>query len=338
MQTQLSKPNSSFISSLVSDQPENGSENTLALLSRAKAFPKSEHPVSVYLASLAEGSRRTMRGALDTIARELSRGECDAMTFPWQQLRFQHTQAIRTLLEEKYAPATANKSLSAMRGVLKAAWKLRHMETDEYSRAVDIGAIRGETLPRGRAISGGELHALFRSCADGTKLGARDAALLAVLYGMGMRRGESVGLDLSDYDPQTGALTIRNGKGNKQRMAYAKNGAFDALEAWLQVRGNESGPLFLPVFRGGHVAVRRLTTQAVLYILLQRAQSAGIRNISPHDFRRTFVSDLLDKGVDIVTVQKLAGHANVATTGRYDRRGEEAKKKAVEMLHVPFVG
>jgi site-specific recombinase XerD len=84
-------------------------------------------------------------------------------------------------------------------------------------------------------------------------------------------------------------------------------------------------------------AGRRMTDQAVYHILANRAKRAGVFHFSPHDMRRTFVSDLLDAGADIATVSKMAGHANVQTTARYDRRGEAAKQKAATLLTIPYL-
>jgi len=102
------------------------------------------------------------------------------------------------------------------------------------------------------------------------------------------------------------------------------------------VRGSRPGALFCPVNKAGKVNVRRVTSQAIYNALAKRAQQAGVAELSPHDFRRTFVSDLLDAGADIATVQRMAGHANIQTTARYDRRGEKAKQAAAELLDVPY--
>ena len=108
------------------------------------------------------------------------------------------------------------------------------------------------------------------------------------------------------------------------------------MEEWLDIRGSAPGPLLCPVRKGGRVELRHMTADAVLKILRRRGEQAGVESFSPHDFRRTFCSDLLDAGVDMVTVQKLAGHASPVTTSKYDRRGEETKRKAVERLGIPY--
>ncbi len=145
-------------------------------------------------------------------------------------------------------------------------------------------------------------------------------------------------LDLGDYNPETTELRVLSGKGQKDRLCYVTDGAKLALDAWLTTRGNEAGPLFWPADgRGRPLINRRMTDQAILLLLRRRAVQAKISAFTPHDLRRSFIGDLLDAGADMVTVQKLAGHANVQTTARYDRRGEEAKRRAVELLRVPFV-
>lgn len=291
------------------------------------------HPAVVYLASLAPGSRRAMIQALTVIAQIVTNDEtADHLSIPWHHLRFQHTAAIRAHLEARYAYSTANKMLSALRGTLKAAWKLGLMSAEDYHKAASIESIRGETLPAGRSIAQGELLELLGTC-DQSQTGVRDAALLAVLYGCGLRRAEAAAIDLADYNESEGTLRIQ-GKRNKQRLVPVVGGVTAALADWLAVRGHAPGPLFWGT--GNRNRRRRLTTQAVYKMLQTRAKKAGVEKLSPHDLRRSFVSDLLDRGADIATVQKLAGHASVTTTARYDRRGERAKRQAAEMLHVPY--
>jgi site-specific recombinase XerD len=83
--------------------------------------------------------------------------------------------------------------------------------------------------------------------------------------------------------------------------------------------------------------LERLAPQAVAIILQRRAEAAGVQPCTPHDLRRTYISDLLDAGADISTVRLLADHESVDTTARYDRRGEVAKRRAVELVHVPYI-
>jgi site-specific recombinase XerD len=278
-----------------------------------------------------------MRTALDTLAALLTGGRCNADTLEWRRLRYQHTAALRAVLLERYQPATANKHLAALRGVLRETWQLGQIGAEDYHRAVNVRVVKATTLPRGRALTRRELRSLFRTCqADPRPSGSRDAGLLAVLYGAGLRRSEVVAVDLDHYDLETGALTIRAAKGRRDRLAYTTSGSRAALASWLRVRGMEPGPVFWPVDQASRMEARRMTPQSILEILERRARQARVARFSPHDLRRTFISDLLDAGADITTVAALAGHANVTTTARYDRRGEETKRRTAELLVVPF--
>ncbi len=319
------------------DTSLSGIEPEVRDLALGRPVPPDQRPARVYLARLGEGSRRTMRTALETLATLLTGDRCDADTLDWSRIRYQHTAALRAVLLERYQPATANKHLAALRGVLREAWQLGQIGAEDYHRAVNVRVVKATTLPRGRALTRRELRALFRVCQQDVRpSGARDAALLAVLYGAGLRRSEVVGLDVADYELETGTLTIRAAKGRKDRLAYTTNGSRAALGAWLNLRATEPGPLFWPVDQAGRMTARQMTSQSILEILERRARQAHVARFSPHDLRRTFISDLLDAGADITTVAALAGHANVTTTARYDRRGEETRRRTAELLVVPF--
>jgi integrase len=277
-----------------------------------------------------------MKQSLDEIAHLLTGGECDAMSLDWSRLKYQQTMAIRSALKERYAATTANKMLVALRRVLKEAQRLDLMDATIYAKAVDLPSVTGKKQLRGRALSDSEIAALMAVCLnDLTSAGVRDAALISVLRGAGLRRAELVALELKDFQVQGGILQVIGGKGDRDRTVYLPTDAVSLLRDWLKVRGTFPGALLCPVRKGGRVEIRSLHPDAILKILKKRASDAGVESFSPHDFRRTFCSDLLDAGVDLVTVQKLAGHASPETTAKYDRRGEEVKQQAVQKLSIP---
>lgn len=309
-----------------------------AELMQEKCEPSSD-PVIVYLASLkSANSRRAMAHSLRVIA-EIVAPDAQPNAVPWHALRYQHCQAIRSRLAEAHSPATANRHLAALRGVLKECWRLGLMNAEDYHRAVDFKRINGGSTvsqaEKGRHLSSGELNALIAACDDGTKAGARDAAIIALAYLGGLRRSELASLQLSDWNPSECNLMIR-GKGDKKRIIPIGDGAHDALLDWLTVRGGWAGALFVRVRKGDNVGDEGLTGQAIYTIMASRAQQANVKEFAPHDLRRTFAGDLLDAGADIATVQQLMGHAKVDTTAKYDRRGARAKRDAIGKLHIGY--
>lgn len=297
----------------------------------------SQSPVVAYLSTLAPSSTRVAQSHLDSIA--AFAGFNDAMSAPWETLTYTHTQAIRQKLTEKYPPKTANVKLSALRGVLKAAWRMGKMDTDQYMRAIDLAPVRGSRVEKGRAATQEEMKAIFDVCCAGKELiGVRDAAIFAVLFGAGLRRDELVKLTVDDYHPASGELRVL-GKGNKERVVYATNGGKLALDAWIRAREayktTSSNHLFLQIDRWGNVG-DGLSGNSIYNMVIKRCEEAGVEPLSPHDTRRTYITGLLDAGVDIKTVADMVGHSKIETTGHYDRRGERAKMDAADMVHVPY--
>lgn len=304
----------------------------------AMPIPPEKNAAFTYLARLASGSRRTMREALDEIAQWLWGMHADASRAPWHTVRYAHTSAVRAYLAEKNAPATANKKLAALRSVLKEAWKLGLLPTEEYHRAVEFDGVKEGHLPVGRALTRDQVDALYATCAaDTTVWGRRDAALLAILQGAALRRSEACAMALADYDPQTGQVVVRRGKGGKQRVIWLPQEGRAAIEEWLTVRGREPGSLLAAISPQGRPRPGRAMSTETVYARLQvLADRANVPRFSPHDLRRTYATDAIAHGEDLVTVKRLMGHESIETTVRYDRRGEAVLREAAVKRYLPF--
>lgn len=207
-------------------------------------------PARAYLLSLnSPRSRQTMASFLNIVAGMLGAASLESCS--WGSLRRHHVMAVTELLRDTgRATATVNTYLSALKGVAKEAWMLRLMDVESFQHIRAVRNLRGSRLPRGRALPPEEIRALFGACeADSSSIGIRDAAMLAVILGCGLRRSEAVGLDLSDVVTDEQALMVL-GKGNKERLAYMPAGTWQRLMLWIQdVRGKKTDH-FSPVSAG----------------------------------------------------------------------------------------
>lgn len=298
-------------------------------------LPADKNPALVYLGPLAPASRATMRAALQLVADLVTGGGTPFERFPWWQLRFEHTRRLSGMLAERYAPRYVAKIQSALRGVFHCARRLGLMDAEAAAAASDMKPPRGSRVAPGRMIDPAEVAALLAATTRPGPIGARDRALVTTLLLGGLRRQEVAALDVGRYDRHARTLTVR-GKGNKERLLPVHAALAAALAAWLEVRGASPGPLFCHVVQGSVDATARLTPQGVYAVVKKVVRRASLaQGLSPHDFRRTFISNLLDKTGDLAAAGRLAGHAKIETTHGYDRRGERAARAAVDALELP---
>ncbi len=252
----------------------------------------------------------------------------------WHRFSYRHAVQIRQALVDKFAPATANRHLSAWRAVMREAWRLGLMSREAMERAADVESVRGRREARGVWLTEDQVLAVFRACqADGSLGGSRDSAVLVLGVLCGLRRQEMVDLNLGDLDLAGGSLRVL-GKGATVRV-LPLGAAKAVLARWLDARG--TGPDDAPLLIGVSLRCfgKRLSSRTIYRSVALRARAAGIKAIGPHDLRKTFATTMLARGVDVLLVQKLLGHASVDTTRLYDLRAEIAQREAQGRLTFP---
>jgi len=179
-----------------------------------------------------------------------------------------------------------------------------------------------------------EVMQVLESYDTGTTLGLRNRAVVELLYGGGLRAAEAVSVTIKDLDTDERHLMVR-GKGNKQRMIPLPEPTCRILDKWLARRpeflpkdGNDPGTIFVSV-RG-----RKLDPRDVRRIVASGVKTAArAAGATPHTFRHSFATHLLDNGADLRSVQDMLGHASLSTTQIYTHLTVERLRKAYRDAH-----
>ncbi|WP_426140049.1 site-specific integrase [Pseudomonas sp. DWP3-1-2] len=306
------------------------------ITAHSERLGKQQSPLKLYLARLALSSRVTMTYVLQDAADRLGMVDIDIHDVPWHCVEPGHlTALVATLRADNYAPNTTSLYVNAIRGVMNEAWRQNLISHEQLLMIRSVKPVSGSRVVKGKNIRRTLIRELMEVCAaDPRPQGRRDAAIIAILYGSGMRKAESVNLDLAQVDFAERSLQVL-GKGNKQLIKYAPTWAFEVLEQWLQLRRSSLPPghdddafLFNRIRRGNHITRDRITKHAIYFIAKQRGRQIGV-DIMPHDFRRSFITRVIEE-FDLSIAQKLAHHTHIATTAAYDMRGENERRRVVD--------
>ena len=226
------------------------------------------------------------------------------------------------------SPRTSARKLASLRTAYKFFVRTGRLDTNpaESVKAPKLG----RELPEVLSIP--EVTALMEAPDTATPLGARDRALLEILYSSGIRASELTGIRLADVD-RSGAVIRVLGKRKKERLGHLGRCALDALDTYLRIRGELGAPehdvLFVNV-RGGP-----LTSRSVQRVVTKYAQQVlpGRREISPHTLRHTFATHMLDGGADLRVVQELLGHESLSSTQIYTHVSIERLREIYRESH-----
>ena len=266
-------------------------------------------------------------------------GGADPLEVLWHQLGAAGVSHLVELVARSgLAPATRQRYEAALRGLLKECWRSGQLSAEELAKRSDFPSTRLSRpeghLGAGRRLSTAELQKLVRVArvTGGTPEGkARNWAAVVCLVATGLRREELGKLQFPTSCQFDAPLPLA-GKGGKPRWVALPGWAQAVLVQWAAVRGAAPGPLFPSVYRSGRIdTTRTWSAGSISKLWVAVTEGAGVV-CGLHDVRRTWVSDRLAAGVDLVLVSKAAGHSSPATTAAYDRRPLAALQSMAEAI------
>ena len=293
------------------------------------AFPETEVSLlDAYLRGLpSEGTRTAYRRAIRAFDAFLGAKDRLAATR-------RNVEAYRAHLEALgRAASTICQHLSALTGFYDFAADEDAIEKNPAARA------RRPKLPKRSNRRGTEVHetqAILRVCCTSTEelIDLRDCALINVLALQAWRIEEALGLQVEDFGEEQGhKIAEIDGKGAREDRVPLAAATWTAVHDWLEVAGITTGPVFLPVLKGGRIVQgKAITKQAARKRVRKLAHRAGLRHIHPHLFRHGAITAALDADVPLREVQDFARHADPRTTRRYDSHRESLNNRTPHTL------
>ena len=220
---------------------------------------------------------------------------------------------IRYFLAKQKENGVSNSTLETTRANLSAFFQwMTQEEIALKNPCMNIKPIKCTKEIR-KPFSDVEIDALRGACRN-----KKERAIVEVLLASGLRVAELCALDLKDVEMERKIVHVLHGKGDKERTAYLTGIAVKHLQAYLLDRKTLSAPVFTN--RLGE----RITDEGIRFILHSIGKRAGVDDVHPHRFRRTFATGLAARGMDVQNVQKLLGHSNINTTMVYVHTDDSA--------------
>jgi site-specific recombinase XerD len=226
----------------------------------------------------------------------------------------------RSFLEsQQLAPATVNLRLSAIRRLARECSENGLLNPEMATGIVNVKGVKRLGMRIGNWLTVAQAQRLISAADVPTLLGKRDAAMLALMIGCGLRRAELVGLQLNQLQRREDHWVIVDlmGKGGRLRAVPIPDWCKCLIDHWLRAAGVSEGIVFRRVLKGGVRRDSGITPQCVWKIVKRCAQQAGLQNLAPHDLRRSCARLCHGSGGELEQIQFLLGHASVQTTERY---------------------
>lgn len=305
-------------------------------------------PAQAYLSTLSPTGRDSMKSRLNQVVRFISKEKIDSndyLRFDFSGLkRFHCEQIMHNLKDLKdeagmpiYSPSHLKTTWMGIRKVSEQAWSLGQLESEEYLKIKGLKFDFGETPDPGRAVPILESSKIIEECLNDKNkiIGFRDAALISLLVGGGLRRQEAASLKINNFDFENSEIRFL-GKRNKVHEKIIPSSTNKLIKQWIdEFRGDAPGAIFCRILSNGEIRTDWELTGAGIYkIVVNRVRNAGFKYASPHDFRKGLATHLLDSGVDIVEVRDVLGHKSIATTQTYIRKNKERIRSAVAKVFI----